>query len=468
VFARRGTFAYRTSKFARRHRVALGAAALAALAIAGGIVATVREARRARLAEARAERRFDDVRALANSFLFELHDEIRDLPGSTRARSLLVRHGLDYLDRLSRESAGDRTLRRELAEAYLRVGDVQGNPYMANLGDLPGALASYAKAIALLEPEVATGGATDEEKSALATAYLVGGGILLVAGEPKAAVAMAEKGMPLRRDLAARAPGNGRRLMDLAQAWQFYAFFLQAAGRDEEGREALNQQAVLLRDRLAAAPTDRLVRRSLGQNLYLTGESLREGGDPKEALSNYQRAADIQEALREEEPANTLYRRDLGYLRTGIGGLYLGTGALEEADAEFRRALSHFEALAMADAQSVDGRLGVALSRHNLGMVERRTGRRDAALRDFTTARRLYETLVAADPQNAWAAGMLADCYLELAEAQAAGPDAGDACATYRLADATYSRLQAAGRLIDRKEAHAARARRAVEACAGR
>ena len=46
----------------------------------------------------------------------------------------------------------DRALRRELADAYQRVGDVQGNPFMSNLGDLKGAVASYDKAIALLEP----------------------------------------------------------------------------------------------------------------------------------------------------------------------------------------------------------------------------------------------------------------------------------------------------------------------------
>ncbi|HKD18793.1 MAG TPA: serine/threonine-protein kinase, partial [Thermoanaerobaculia bacterium] len=380
VRARRGTLAYRASKFARRHRLALGAAALAALAIAGGVFATIREARRARNAEARAERRFEEVRTLANSFLFELHDEIRDLPGSTRARSLLVRHALEYLDRLSRESAGDRTLRRELAEAYLRVGDVQGNPYMANLGDIPGALASYAKAIALLEPVLASGDADDDERSALATAYLVGGGIRLVAGESGEAVAMAEKGLPLRKDLAEREPGSGRRRMDLAQAWQFYAFFLQAAGRTKEAGEALANQATILREQLAATPQDRQARRSLGQNLYLAGEHHRANGAFAEALASYRGATDIQESLRNEEPANTQLRRDLGYSRNGMGNLYLGAGAWKEAGEQFGLALAIFDSIAEADPRSVDGRLGSAIAHHNLGVVESRTGRRAAAI----------------------------------------------------------------------------------------
>jgi predicted Ser/Thr protein kinase len=467
VHARRGTLAYRAGKFARRHRLALAAAAVAVLALTGGVAATVREARRARRAEASAERRFQEVRTLANAFLFELHDEIRDLPGSTKARALLVRRGLEYLDRLSRESAGDRALRRELAEAYLRVGDVQGNPYMANLGDIPGALASYEKAIALLEPELASG-ANDEEKSALASAYLVGGGIRLVAGEPPAAVAMAEKGLALRRTLAAADPENAHRRMELAQAWQFYGFFLQGAGRTADGRAALAKQAEILQRQLAATPEDRQVRRSFGQNLYLTGESLRYAGDAKGALAAYQKSAAIAEALAVEEPASTQYRRDLGYLRSGMGDLFLQTAALADAGDQFRRALAQFESIAAADARSVDGRLGVALSRHNLGVVAARSGRKADAIESFEAARRLYEPIVEADPRNAWAAGMLADCYLDLAEAHAALSGLGEACRWYARADAKFSDLQAGGRLIDRREESAARAHRAAASCSGR
>ena len=53
------------------------------LILIGGIVTTTRAARRA-------ERRFNDVRTLANSFVFEFHDAIKDLQGATPARELVV------------------------------------------------------------------------------------------------------------------------------------------------------------------------------------------------------------------------------------------------------------------------------------------------------------------------------------------------------------------------------------------
>ena len=183
VLARRGTFAYRAGKFARRHRIALAASAVAAVALVGGVALTLREAARARAAEASAQQRYDDLRKLASSFLFEFDDAIRDLPGSTPARALVVQRALQYLDDLSRAPEADHALRRELAEAYMKVGDVQGNSYMANLGDVPGALRSYDKAIALLEPLVQSGKADDDMQATLSRAYLTQGGIRLITGD---------------------------------------------------------------------------------------------------------------------------------------------------------------------------------------------------------------------------------------------------------------------------------------------
>jgi hypothetical protein len=122
VLACQDTLSYRSAKFIRRNRIAVAAASLIALTLIGGIVATAWEARAASVERARAERRFNDVRRLANSFLFELNDRIEQ--GPTKARELLVQRALEYLDSLAQEAGSDLSLQRELAAAYQKVGDV--------------------------------------------------------------------------------------------------------------------------------------------------------------------------------------------------------------------------------------------------------------------------------------------------------------------------------------------------------
>ncbi|HYX19800.1 MAG TPA: protein kinase [Thermoanaerobaculia bacterium] len=466
VEARRGSTAYRARKFVRRHRVGAAATALVLVALAGGILATLAEARRARAAEARAERRFNDVRRLANSFLFEFHDAIRDLPGATAARALVVRRALEYLDSLAAESSGDRALRRELAEAYRRVGDVQGNAYTANLGDVDGAAASYRKSIRLLEPAVSSPGATDAERSTLATTYLVDSGLSLVRGKTPEALAEAKRGLALRERLSAESP-TPERQMDLAQAWQYVAFDATAAGKNVEAREALASQAAILEEQRRARPDDRVVRRSLAQNLYLTGDASSNAQDLAGALERYRSAAGMQEALLREDASSVTFHRDLAYS-------YMAIGNTEEALADFgaaldahRQALATFEAMAAADRKSTDAALGVAMSHHNCGSVLARLARPSEALQEYRRARAAYEPVVAASPSGAWAAGMLGSLYVQIAELERS-EDGEEACALYAGAVRLFEPIAAAGGLTPKRRGQLAVAKERLAACANR
>src|SRR5688572_23643440 len=82
--------------------------------------------------------------------LVEVDEKIRDLEGSTAARELIVRRALEYLDGLAAEGGNDAALSRELAVAYMKVGDVLGNTKLPNLGRQGDALASYHKARQIL------------------------------------------------------------------------------------------------------------------------------------------------------------------------------------------------------------------------------------------------------------------------------------------------------------------------------
>ena len=108
------------------------------LTLLGGIVATTWQAHRADEQRRRADRRFEDVRRLADSLMGEIHDSVQTLAGSTPTRKLIVSRAIEYLDNLSKD-ADSAALRLDLATAYSKIGDVQGNPYSANLGDTAGA-----------------------------------------------------------------------------------------------------------------------------------------------------------------------------------------------------------------------------------------------------------------------------------------------------------------------------------------
>lgn len=136
VLARPDSLGYRAGKFVRRHRVGLAAGVLLTLTLAGGVVASQYQARQA-------ERRFNDVRRLANRFLFEFDTQIAPVPGTTKARELLVSTAAEYLDNLARDTQRDVTLQAELAAAYEKLGDVQGRPSQPSLGRFADALASY-------------------------------------------------------------------------------------------------------------------------------------------------------------------------------------------------------------------------------------------------------------------------------------------------------------------------------------
>jgi serine/threonine protein kinase len=142
ISARPDTFAYRFTTFARRNKLGIALAGLAVIATATAIVAVNREARRA-------ESRFQQVRKLAHTVLFDLNPEIENLTGSTQARELLVKTSLDYLDSLAKESGNDSSLQLELATAYAKIGNVQGNAQYSNLGHPEAALESYGKAVAI-------------------------------------------------------------------------------------------------------------------------------------------------------------------------------------------------------------------------------------------------------------------------------------------------------------------------------
>jgi serine/threonine protein kinase len=161
----------RAVKFVRRNKTPSLAVALALVSLLGGTVVSLWQAHVARRERSRAESSFRDVRQFSRSVLFELDNAIRNLPGSTPVRLLLLRRATEMLDNLAGKARDDAALQLELAEGYRRVGHIQGSSFSANLGQEDAAIRSFYRAVQLGESACAAMPANSEAAGLLLAAY---------------------------------------------------------------------------------------------------------------------------------------------------------------------------------------------------------------------------------------------------------------------------------------------------------
>src|SRR6185503_10928415 len=171
-------------------------------------------------------------------------------------RERLVKDALEYLDRLN--GAGtSQSLQRELAAAYMKVGDVQGRPYTSNLGQTEGALASYQKARAILELLSATAKGDKQLTRDLATLDERIGNIELRNGHFDKALESQNKALTTRQALLLTDPTNKSYRSEVADSYLYRGDALQVdCHKLECVCQALEDQRQALEIRQALARED--------------------------------------------------------------------------------------------------------------------------------------------------------------------------------------------------------------------
>ena len=334
VSARPDAWSYRAGKFVTRHRVGVAAAALVGVALTTGLGVALWQAQIARrerveadAQRARAERRFNDVRKLAGSFLFEFHDAVAPLAGSTPARKLVVSKALEYLDGLAREAAGDASLQQELAEAYDKVGDVQGNPSQANLGDVAGALDSYRKAEAIRRTLVEQTPGDVERQERLATSAVKIADALIGRGDLKAAVAQYQTVRRVREAALALAPTSLVLQTGLAEVTGRLCTTLIPIGDVTGALENCERNAALLATLIQRAPEHAAFKAQRALNMLATGNAQRMAGNPAAATTSLTGAIDALSAQLAATPDNADLQR-----RLAVGHAYLANARIDQQD----------------------------------------------------------------------------------------------------------------------------------------
>jgi len=402
VRARPATVGYRAGKFVRRHKFGVAAAVIITLTLLIGIVTTVWQARVARAERARAERRFNEVRQLANSFVFEVHDAVANLPGSTPARSLIVQRGLKYLDSLAQDAAGDRGLQRELAAAYEKLGAVQYTPTVAHLGDLAGALESHRKAAALREALVAADPGNADYRRELLDSYWYIATLLGRNGDIAQELEIIRRQLPERERLASAEKDGFVDRYNLAATYVYIGSLLMQMG-DASGAIQNQQKALQIKEELVALDPDRTrSSRALSISYEYLGLAYDRTGDTKRALELQQHGLQVRESLVASDPLNTDLRLMLVESYRYTGDMYFKLGDVKLARDHYLKEFSLVKEMVAADPADVQLLSNQAVAFIKVGDIDAAMGRKTNAVENYREALKIREQLSAAAPSDVY------------------------------------------------------------------
>ena len=416
VLAHRPSFRYRAGKFARRNKLGLGAGLVLLMTLISGIVATRWQYRNALAERKKAETRAEDLRKLSDSLLSEIDEAIRKLPGSTGAQQLLASTVLEHLDRTTKDS-DDPQLLLDAANAYIRLGNVQGNVFAEHTGDTQGALQSLDKAVSITSSLIERQPENAAVKRAYAWALQSRSEVLFGIGRTQEAVPAMRSAIKVFDDLANASSAGVDALVDSAGAhtglgnelglpyWPSLSDFQGALTEYLTAREVYQRA-------LASSPGDIKVLHALANNHRMVGV-MQMQTDPAGALPELRAAIDGFNSLYDQAKQVMAIRRmqsgaigpyagaliEIGRYREALAALKQGeiiSRELLAADPKNIRAVQDLQAGLSRQAECYQGRAAGIF-------VEEGSNRRadsENALRVLSEQRSLLEQVLRLEPDN--------------------------------------------------------------------
>jgi serine/threonine protein kinase len=361
VLARKATPIYRLRKFVERHRVATLTTSATVAILAGSILVHQWQSRRADL-------RVRRVEILANSAITGLAEKLEQSPGSTDIQASLFHGALGYLEQLRQDSGNDPRLLLLLSKAYEHVGDLEGSPFVANLGNSGSAIASYREALRTAS-EARSRLPGEESTRAVIEAQQRLAGLEVFLGNVREARENYGQSLSLALELSREKP-------DVPVHKQLLA--VNYAGIGDVELASLEPDKALQRFREASQvfgdePNGNEDHDRTLIDLYLRRASaLNELGSQPEALADTRKAIAIAEGLIYAFPSDRRVKRDLFSACRSMGLALAGRDMMNVGDSRqaqdyARKGLKIAEELAASDTKNMQARYDVSLAYEAMG-----------------------------------------------------------------------------------------------------
>lgn len=419
VSARPITVSYRFQKFIRRNKALAAIITLASISLSVAVGVAFYQANQARRNYEESRQRFEQLRHLANSLVFDADNALAALQGTTPVRARLVKSALGYLDELSRQNNSDPQLKEELASAYEKIGDIQGRPGTTNLGQVQEALSSYRKSEAIREAirkQTKRPLEFQEASDRLATTYARLSAALRATGDTEGALSYERKALGIRQALFEGDPGNVSRKRALASSLTTLSNSLSQLGDWDGVLEARREGLKMYEELSAMHPED--VSDQKGYSLALARmASIEMHQDHLElAYGYYRRGFEIEMALYQKDPGNVPNQLSIGQAYSNLGVIEHRMGKYQEALGHFQRGRELYEAVVRADEREVRSRSLLETNRINTSKTLLALKQPADAYKLASRALEERKALAAMNPLNAGAQGEVAEAHAALGQ----------------------------------------------------
>ncbi|MDB5909180.1 MAG: hypothetical protein JWP34_3294 [Massilia sp.] len=362
---------------AARRRFPFGTA-LAGLLLVAGIGAALWQARESDRARIMAEQRAAQGDRLLHAVLFELNDSLA--PGSGAARDQVENAALGYLRPLAADTRLSPVLRRQVADAYERLGAITGK-------------AEHRQTALRLRAADAAKPAAQAPQAAPAQATRSAGADSLetLASRRDSAAAVYKRGesdagklqyslqlfSELQRDVDSfvqKNPGNTAAVSMQASMLTQLAGMRRLVG-DLDGAQQAARQLVLLADQQLKAKSDDAGWRKLGLAQRLLGEIMVEQGRNDEGIAELSKALASFEAVSSRNTGNEQAARDVADAHSAIAGSMIASTHYAAAELQLTMARDAYIALARlmpTDSGLRSGLIELEMARANVQHLQRR------------------------------------------------------------------------------------------------
>jgi hypothetical protein len=384
-----------------------------------------------------ASARFEDARGAAHYLLFPLYDQLAERPRTLLLRRQVAATAQHYLDRLATSRSAVVGVRLEAAQGLLRLAQIEGSPYLPNLGQPELAKPNLEAALAIVR---GMGGFAAHEVAAQVELELANNADMVEEDDPSA----------LRHLDAAKTWIDRIPSPDPLMVAQFHTISStiaqwkgDAAGAVRAARQA---QDVLATDNSLPA----LLRKSVAAELEGDGVYL---SDKLGSIARYRQSMSFAQQAADAHPGNYAARRRLAITHYDVGTMLTLFGSPAEGLKLLQQASDQERALMKYEPDDDNLRRSFAIVERARAIALAANGRVDEALEIMTAlvsgTKRIWE----AHPHEYRRMRDYAVFEMGLANLQLKYKRTAQACVSYGRSQAIFERMAREGHLstIDRK-----------------